>query len=314
MTKEHYISLGSSDLMISSMGIGTWAWGDQWYWGYGQNYSENDVQEAFQVSLSAGINFFDTAEAYGRGESERILGKAVRASNQDVHIATKFFPYPWRLTQKQLISALKNSLKRLGVKQVALYQIHWPFPPISIETWMNALADAVELGLTQCVGVSNYNMDQMSRAIDALDKRGIKLASNQVVYNLLDRRIEKNGLLARCQEMNVSVIAYSPLAQGLLSGKYTIQNPPSGVRRFRYNANLIAKVQPLLNLMREMGQEQGGKTPTQIALNWVISKGAIPIPGVKNRQQAMEVVGALGWHLSSEQMDALDKVSQEVSL
>jgi aryl-alcohol dehydrogenase-like predicted oxidoreductase len=200
------------------------------------------------------------------------------------------------------------------VKQVALYQIHWPFPPISIETWMNALADAVELGLTQCVGVSNYNMDQMSRAIDALDKRGIKLASNQVVYNLLDRRIEKNGLLARCQEMNVSVIAYSPLAQGLLSGKYTIQNPPSGVRRFRYNANLIAKVQPLLNLMREMGQEQGGKTPTQIALNWVISKGAIPIPGVKNRQQAMEVVGALGWHLSSEQMDALDKVSQEVSL
>lgn len=311
---ERYTSPGFSDLMISSMGIGTWAWGDQWYWGYGQNYSENDVLEAFRVSLSAGINFFDTAEAYGRGESERILGKAIRASNQDVHIATKFFPYPWRLTRKQLIAALNNSLKRLGMKRVSLYQIHWPFPPVTIETWMDALVDAVERGLTQCVGVSNFNIDQMSKAIDALGKRGIKLASNQVVYNLLDRRIEKNGLLARCQEMNVSVIAYSPLAQGLLSGKYTIQNPPAGVRRFRYHANLIAKIQPLLNLMREIGQEQGGKTPTQIALNWVISKGAIPIPGVKNKQQAMEVVGTLGWHLSSEQIDALDKISQEVSL
>ncbi len=310
--QEQLIPLGSSDVFISPMGIGTWAWGDRWYWGYGKGYSENDLHEAFLTSISSGINFFDTAEIYGQGESERLLGEVIQTTKQEVIVATKFFPYPWRLTRMQLVDALRKSLTRLKLNRIALYQIHQPFPSVPIETWMNALADAVEIGLIQCVGVSNYNQYQMSRAIEALNKRKISLASNQVIYNLLNREIEKNGLLARCREMNVTVIAYSPLAQGVLTGKYSTQNPPMGVRRYRYNPNLLKKIEPLLNLMREIGQEQGGKTLTQVALNWVISKGAVPIPGVKNKQQAMEVTGALGWRLTSEQIDALDLVSTKV--
>jgi aryl-alcohol dehydrogenase-like predicted oxidoreductase len=304
------IPIGKTDLRITPLGIGTWAWGARFMWGYGRGgYTDADLQAAFDAGLAAGINFFDTAEVYGDGRAERLLSQFVRASGQPVVIATKFMPYPWRLQRGLLMRSLRRSLDRLGMKSVDLYQIHWPFPPVPIETWMDALADAVEAGLTHAVGVSNYNLPQMQRAHQALDRRGVVLASNQVEYNLLNRAPERNGLLAACHELSVTLIAYSPLAMGMLTGKYTPENPPPGVRGRRYGHQLLARIQPLIALMREIGQAHGGKTPAQVALNWVICKGAVPIPGAKNARQAEQNVRALGWHLTDDEVAALDAAS-----
>lgn len=306
------ITLGSTDIKISPMGIGAWSWGDRFYWNYGRDYDRSDIQSAIETSLSAGINFFDTAESYGGGESERIIGEYLVEKNQPVVIATKFFPYPWRIRQESLINALRKSLERLKLDVIDLYQVHWPFPPRSVETWASALADAVEMKLTRAVGVSNYNLNQLRRAHAVLAKRNVLLASNQVEYHLLNRKIEKNGLLDACREMGISLIAYSPLGQGLLTGKYTPDNPLKGVRGRRYNSAYIARIQPLIRLMTDIGREHGGKTPAQVALNWLIQKGAIPIPGAKNSRQAEENAGALGWALSDEEILRLDHASDQV--
>lgn len=312
MDKESLVPLGKTDVWLSPLGLGAWAWGDRLYWSFGQGYDVADVRAAFELSLEGGINWVDTAEAYGSGKSEQLVGRFIAERGEPVVIATKFMPYPWRLGKNALRKALKRSLERLGVQRVDLYQIHWPFPPVPIETWADALADAVQDGLVRAVGVSNYNEEQMRRAYAVLAKRGVPLASNQVPYNLLDRRVEKNGLLKACQELGISLIAYSPIAQGVLTGKYTPERPLPGVRGRRYSRGLLERVQPLIQRMREIGREHGGKTPSQVALNWLICKGALPIPGAKNARQAQENAGALGWRLSLDEIAELEQLSQQV--
>jgi aryl-alcohol dehydrogenase-like predicted oxidoreductase len=198
------------------------------------------------------------------------------------------------------------------MKQVDLYQIHWPFRLASIETLMGGLADAVEAGLTKTVGVSNYNVEQMRQAHEALARRGVPLASNQVEYSLIQRQPETSGLLDLCHELGAPLIAYMPLGMGMLTGKYTPDNPPSGLRSRRYSKGFLARLQPLIKVMRGIGETHGDKTPAQVALNWVIAKGAVPIPGVKNARQAEDNVGAMNWSLTEVEVAALDAASQEV--
>ncbi len=307
------IALGSghaADIRVSALGLGAWQWGDRVMWGYGSGYAAAEVRGAFEASLRAGINWVDTAEVYGMGKSERLLGQFVRESNADILTATKFFPMPWRLRRGALLDALRASLRRLDMQRVDLYQMHWPVPLVSTETWMEAMADAVSAGLTRAVGVSNFNLDQTRRAHAALARRGVALASNQVEYSLLQRGPERNGLLNACGEMGVTLIAYSPLAKGMLSGKYTPDNPPPGARRRLYPPARLAAVQPLVGLLREVGQAHGGKTPSQVALNWAICKGALPIPGAKNAAQAQDNAGALGWRLTADEVAGLDEASE----
>jgi aryl-alcohol dehydrogenase-like predicted oxidoreductase len=303
------ISLGASGLRVSSLGIGTWAWGDRLFWGYGRDYADADLQAAFEASRAAGITWFDTAEIYGGGQSERLLGQFARAAGGPVAVATKFFPFPWRWRQSSVLNALRRSLQRLGLGQVDLYQIHQPFPPVAIETWMAGLADTVEAGLARAVGVSNYSPEQTRRAHAALARRGVPLASNQVAYSLLHRQPERDGLVEVCRDLNVTLIAYSPLAQGLLTGKYTSENPPPGLRGWRFNRRLVAQIQPLVALLSEAGAAHGGKIPAQVALNWVMCKGAVPIPGAKTARQAQDNAGALGWRLTDQEVAALDVAS-----
>jgi aryl-alcohol dehydrogenase-like predicted oxidoreductase len=309
--QKDLVRLGSSELWVSRLGIGTWAWGDRLFWGYGRGgYTDSDLEDAYQASRAAAISFFDTAEVYGRGRSERLLGRFMRAAGDQVVVATKFFPYPWRLRRSGLVRAVRGSLERMGLNRVDLYQIHWPFPPVPIETWMAGLADAVEAGLTRAVGVSNYDPVQMRRAHTALSQRGLPLVSNQVHYSLLHRQPEHNGLLDLCRELDVTLIAYSPLEMGVLTGKYTPENPPPGVRGRHYRREYLTQVQSLIALLREIGEAYGGVTPAQVALNWVMCKGAVPIPGAKNARQAEENTGALGWRLSGEEVAALDAASE----
>jgi len=269
--------------------------------------------------VESGINLIDTAPVYGFGHSEEVVGKALQGLRDKAVIATKA-ALEWsdagihrNASAARIRREVEDSLRRLKTDRIDLYQIHWPFPPVPIETWMAALADAVEAGLTRYVGVSNYNVEQTRRAHAALAKRGIALASNQVDYSLLNRKAEFSGLLETCKELGITLIAYSPLAQGLLTGKYTSDNPPPGIRGRRASAERMAQVDKLLSLLRRIGQNHGGKTPAQVALNWVICKGAIPIPGVKNARQAQDNTGALGCRLSDEDVASLDKASRQRS-
>jgi aryl-alcohol dehydrogenase-like predicted oxidoreductase len=305
--------LGKTGIRIPSLGIGAWAWGDRFFWSYGRGYGDEDIKAAFLTSLEAGITFVDTAEVYGLGRSERYIGNFLIESKTPVVIATKFFPFPWRFSKGSLLRALRNSLQRLKLDKVDLYQIHNPASLVPIETWAEALVEAVQLGLARAVGVSNYTVEQMKRAYHDLEKHGIPLASNQVIYNLINRQVEFDGLLKTCQEMGISLIAYSPLAQGILTGKYSPDNPLPGIRGQRYSRSLLERAQPLIRLMREVGDDHQGKTPAQVALNWTICKGTVPIPGAKNARQAQENAGAMGWSLSEAEVIALDEMSARLT-
>lgn len=276
-------------------------------WNYGVSHTDRDIGEAFQKSVEGGINFFDTAEMYGKGRSEVLLGECLRKTAAPGRIvATKFAPWPLRLRRSALLQALRASLARLGLERVDLYQVHFPYSLVPVEAWAEALADAVEAGLARAVGVSNYSAAQMRRAHEVLARRGIPLASNQVEYHLLNRKVERNGVLQCCRELEVALIAYSPLDKGLLTGKYTPEKRPQGPRRYMASAGKLRRIQPLLEFLRELGQRHQGKSASQVALNWLICKGAIPIPGAKNPSQAEENAAAMGWRLSTTEAGALD--------
>jgi aryl-alcohol dehydrogenase-like predicted oxidoreductase len=305
------IQLGKSDVRIPLMGTGCWQWGERKFWEYGSTYQKEDIYEAFRASIEAGILFFDTSEGYGQGESERLLGGITHKNCQRIIVATKYDPKPWRRWKRSVIYAGQQSLKRLRLQKVDLYQIHWPTPPLSIEKMAEALVELVESGRTRAVGVSNYNEEQMHRTYETLSKHGIPLASNQVRYSLYHREVEKNGVMKACKELGVTLIAYSPIAQGLLSGKYSPENLPTGRRRSYYGSALLAELQPLIKVLKEIGQSNGGKTPAQVALNWLLCKGVLPIPGAKNGRQVKENAGALGWRLSTHEVEVLDEISSK---
>ncbi len=294
----------------AELGLGTWSWGDRTMWNYGHGYAETDIEEAFNTTIAAGINLMDTAEVYGGGRSERFLGQFLKTSPTPILVATKFMPYPWRLNRGALMHSLDLSLERLGLSHVDLYQIHWPFPPMPVEFWVEALAKAVKSGKALAAGVSNYSKMQMQRAYTILSKYNLPLASNQVEYHLLNRTIEKNGLLDRCNELGVRLIAYSPLAKGLLTGKYSLESPPPGLRG-RQPAGKMKALPSLIALMTEIGKSHQDRTPSQVALNWLICKGALPIPGAKNAKQAAQNAGAKGWRLTPEEVKALDQASDK---
>jgi aryl-alcohol dehydrogenase-like predicted oxidoreductase len=296
----------------TEMGLGAWSWGDRSMWNYGRGYTDADIEDAFRTSLSAGVNLVDTAEVYGSGRSEHLLGQFLKTTQTPVLVATKFMPYPWRLNRTALLNALHRSLERLGLEKVDLYQIHWPFPPYPVETWVEEIAKVAKAGLTRAVGVSNYDKNQMQRAYTVLMGADLPLASNQVEYHLLNRVVEKNGLLDRCKELGVRLIAYSPLAKGFLTAKYNPENPPPGVRG-NGAVPKLKRIQPLIELMGDIGNGHAGKSPAQVALNWIICKGALPIPGAKTAKQAAQNVGAIGWRLTPEEIKALDEASDKVA-
>ncbi|MCC6260477.1 MAG: aldo/keto reductase [Anaerolineales bacterium] len=293
------------------MGLGAWQWGDRVIWGYGQAYTDDDIRKAFEASLNMGVQFVDTAEIYGSGYSERLLGIFLKETEQPVLVATKFFPWPWRFWKSSLLSALKHSLERLGLESVDLYQAHAPSWVMTPETMMEGMVECVQRGLTRTVGVSNFGQKNMIRAYTTLARHGIPLASNQVHYSLLNREVEKNGTLARCQELGVRLIAYSPLEEGLLTGKYSVENPPPGIRSSQY-ADLLKRIPPVIKLLQEIGLNYGDKTIAQVALNWLICKGALPIPGAKNAAQAEQNAGGAGWQLSAEDVAKLDEATDNI--
>lgn len=296
---------------IPALGIGTWAWGDKLFWTYGKDYGAPEVKSAFDHAVNSGLTFFDTAEIYGSGESERLIGQFAKKVSKPLFLATKYFPLPWRMGTEVIEKAIDNSLHRLQVKCIDLYQIHWHLHFLIPEkTLLQTLAKAVKKGKIAQVGVSNYSANQMRTAHKILGDLGIPLVSNQVNYSLMMRKIESNGVIETAKELGIAIIAYSPLAQGLLTGKYKNTNPPKGARQLdtRFGAKGLDQIQPLIRLMKDIGDQQG-RTCAQVALNWAIRKGTIPIPGAKNGEQALQNAGALGWELTDTEMAQLDRAS-----
>lgn len=307
------IALGSNGPIVKPLCIGTWQWGDKIFWNYGKNYNQQQVHEAFKAAVESGLTFFDTAEIYGTGDSETLIGQFMQEVAVPVQIATKYGPAPWRFTGQSVADALSGSLRRLQVDHVALYQVHWPFSFLmSQETLLKALAKEVKQGRIGAVGVSNYSADQMAQAHKTLAAEGIPLATNQVRYSLLTRQIESQGILDAARKLRVKIMAYSSLAQGLLGGKYTPDNLPTDARRLdqRFSRQGLAKIAPVIDALRQIG-EAHDRTPAQVALNWLIAQGdVIAIAGAKSPEQAQQNAGALGWSLSMAEVARLAEVSR----
>jgi aryl-alcohol dehydrogenase-like predicted oxidoreductase len=307
-------TLGKDGLAVPALGIGTWSWGDQLFWNYGTDYSESQVRQAFEVAVENGITLFDTAEVYGLGESERLLGKFLRSAELPIQVATKYFPLPWRWDTNAVEMALTDSLKRLGLERVDLYQVHWPFSFLmSNEVLFKALASEVKRGRIGAIGISNYSAEQTREAHRLLESQGVPLAVNQVRYSLLSREIETNGVIETARQLGMTVLAYSPLAQGLLTGKYTAQEKPFGVRQFdsRFSPSGLEAIAPVLSTLKELA-EKYEKTISQVALNWLAAQeSVIPIPGAKTSSQARQNAGAVGWTLTPEEVTKLSDVSAQ---
>ncbi|PKA61973.1 putative oxidoreductase [Apostasia shenzhenica] len=317
---EEKVKLGGSEVKVTKLGTGAWSWGDTTYWNEFQwdDRKLKAAKAAFNASIDSGINFIDTAEVYGSWitggavNSETLIGSFIKerqkAGPVDVSVATKFAALPWRLGRRSVVSALKNSLARLELSSVDLYQLHWP-GIWGNEGYIDGLGDAVEMGLVKAVGVSNYSERRLRDAYTRLKARRIPLASNQVNYSLIYRIPEENGVKAACDDLGVTLIAYCPIAQGALTGKYTPENPPTGPRGRIYTPEFLTKLKPLLDRIKDIGQNYG-KTSTQVVLNWLIcQENVVPIPGAKNAEQAAEFAGALGWKLKDWEIEELRKVA-----
>lgn len=310
---EHTISLGLSELRVPRLGLGAMVWGQstgraRWtpaQLAYGPSDGAAEEERALDVSIAAGVNLVDTAEMYSRGASEKRVGEL--AQGREVLIATKFPPGVFSRPQ-DFPEALARSLARLHRDTIDLFQHHFPSRRMPIPTVMGLMADAVEAGKSKAVGVSNYSADQMRLAHAELAKRGIPLASNQVQYSLLNRTPEVDGVLAACRELGVTLIAYSPMAGGALTGKYTIDSKARGLRRFlpRFRRKGMEALQPVVELLREIG-DRHSMSPSQVALRWLLeTEGVLPIPGAKNAKQAASNAASLLFTLTPAEVEALN--------
>lgn len=272
---------------LRPMGLGTNTWGS---WGR----AEPGLRAVYDAALQAGVPLLDTAEVYRLGAAERTLGLFL--GPQRPLVMSKFHPLPWRLGSRDLIHALRGSLRRLRLSSLDLYLLHFPRPPRSIETWMKALADAVEEGLCGGVGISNCDAEQTRRAHEALSRRGLRLACHQFEYSLLHRAPERDGVLAACFELGITPIAHQPLGRGLLSGS-------------RLQTSSRTDYGPLLSTLDAIARARG-KTRAQVALAWVIARGALPIPGTRSPRHVWENAQALELHLQEHELASLNLVSE----
>ncbi len=311
-------SLGKTGIMVSPIGLGVMQFsGGSGVFNVAYPSLTQDTKNAIvQAAVDGGINWFDTAEMYGLGRSEQSLAMALNAAGKaegEVVVATKWLPL-FR-TAGNIKRSINTRLRFLGGYNIDLYMVHQPWGFSSPEAEMNAMADLVEAGKIRSIGVSNFDAERMRLAHQALEKRGLPLAANQMEYSLLNRKIESDGVLAAAKELGVIIIAYTPLANGLLSGEYH-KNPDLLMSKpLFWRARIegqIARTRPLIEALDEIARRYQ-VTPAQVALNWVINfqgKAVVAIPGASKVYQAEQAAGAMQFKLSNEELTWLDEISQ----
>lgn len=310
------VDLGGSGVVVPDVGLGGWQWGDRGRWGFGTGYGPSEVVEAFLGALEGRGRFFDTAEVYGHGTSEQVLGWMAARVEEPLVLATKFAPLPGRGGVRAVPEALRGSLRRLRRQTVDLYQVHWADrDEFDIEALMQVLAGFVRDGSVRLLGVSNFSASEMLEADDALRREGLSLASQQVRYSLLHRAPERDGTLEACRERGATLIAYSPLEQGILTGRYDPARRPPGPRASSpyYLPEVWPEVSALLGVMRDIAAAHGERPLAQVAVNWLRAQpGVLPIVGVKSGAQSREAMGAREWSLTEAELARLDEASARV--
>ena len=285
---------------VSRIGLGTWQFGSR-EWGYGDSYASGAARDIVQRARALGVTLFDTAEVYGLGKSEKILGEALGDERADVAVASKIFPvapFPAVIKQRE-----RGSARRLQLDRIPLYQIHQSNPLVPDSVIMPGMRDLLDEGKIGAAGVSNYSLDRWKKADAAL---GRPVVSNQVSFSLAYPRALEN-MVPFAERENRIVIAYSPLAQGLLGGKYGLDNRPGGVRAANslFGTENLRRIDPLLQTLRDVAAEVDAK-PAQVALAWLISlPGVVAIPGASSVEQLEFNVAAAEVELSTESRDAL---------
>ncbi len=295
-----YVEVGG--VRVSAIGLGTWQFGSG-EWGYGDDYARHEAGAIVHRALDLGVNLVDTAEIYGRGRSERIVGEAIGGRRDEVFLATKLLPIlplppivEWRA---------RESAKRLGVDRIDLYQVHWPNPVVPDRPIMEGMRRVLDSGLVAHAGVSNYSLTRWQRAEAALRR---PVLSNQVRYNLVQRKPERD-LVPWAQREGRIVIAYSPLAQGFLSGRYDADHLPGGSAR-RTNALFLpqnmTRAAELVDTLRSVAKQHEA-TPSQIALAWLVHQpNVVAIPGASSVAQLEANVAAADIDLTDDEIRTLE--------
>jgi aryl-alcohol dehydrogenase-like predicted oxidoreductase len=315
-------TLGKTNIKVTPIGLGMMEFA-----GGGSNMlgrafpviGQDEKNATVKAALDGGINWFDTAELYGGGKSEASLAEALKAAgkkDQDVVVATKWWPL--LRTARNIPISIQDRIHYLNGYSISLYMVHNPGSFSSPEAEMDAMADLVEAGKIRSVGVSNFNPERMRRAHKALQKRGLTLAVNQMLYSLLNRSIETNGVLETAKELGVTIIAYTPLASGLLTGKYH-KNPELLVKKSFWSRSRlqggVEKSRALVQVLEEIGARYKA-SPAQVALNWVINsqgESVVTIPGATKVSQARESAGAMQFTLSADEIGRLSELSKKAS-
>jgi aryl-alcohol dehydrogenase-like predicted oxidoreductase len=313
-------SLGKSDLRITPIGLGCWQFSKQQnmagkFW---PKMEDDLIKQMVKISLDGGINWFDTAEIYGNGASERILAASLKDIGKkpgEIIVATKWWPM-FRFAEN-ILKTIDQRIDALTPYPIDLYQVHQPWGFSNEKAEMEAMARLVKEHKIRYVGVSNFSAAKMRSAWEVLQKHGIHLVSNQVRYNLLDRKIESNGILQAAKELGITIIAYSPLAQGLITGKFH-DNPELlkniGMRKYSspFKPAGLEKSRPLVKTVQEIATKYG-VTSSQVALNWLISfhgETVVAIPGATKESHAKENAGAMTFSLTAEDLSLLDQKSE----
>ena len=318
-------------------------------WNYDPS-QDGEIYEAYKAVRLAGVSIFDTADSYGtldlNGRAEILLGEFERRLQSELttnesetssnsgpfpsflnwnspstpslpppqQVATKFAPYPWRVTRNSIVSAAEASLKRLGQSKLTLAQLHWStanYQPFQERALWEGIGDVYDKGLCEAVGVSNYGPLQLSKIAAYMKEREVPLATAQVQYSLMTVKASED-MKQVCDDTDCTLISYSPLCLGLLTCKYDLDNlPPAGNPRRQLFRELLPGAQPLLTTLKAVAAEYD-KSPSQVAINWTICKGGVPIPGARDLKQASENIGSIGWSLSPDALEELDRVAMQV--
>jgi aryl-alcohol dehydrogenase-like predicted oxidoreductase len=291
---------------VSRIGLGTWQFGSR-EWGYGDSYASGAARDIVRRARALGVTLFDTAEAYGLGKSERILGDALGDERADVAVASKIFPvapFPVVIKQRERASA-----RRLQLDRIPLYQIHQPNPVVPDSVIMPGMRDLLDSGAIGAAGVSNYSLSRWQKADSAL---GRPVISNQVHFSLAHPRA-LDDLVPFAEREKRVVIAYSPLAQGLLGGKYGVDNRPGGIRAVNslFGTENLRRIEPLLQTLRDVAAQVDAK-PAQVALAWLLSlPNVVAIPGASSVEQLEFNVAAADIELSADSRDALTAAARD---
>jgi len=312
-------SLGGSDLHVSAIGLGCWQFskGKNLVGRFWPALPQETIAQVVKASVDAGITWFDTAEVYGGGESERALAHALTTlgiAPGTVTVASKWWPLA--RTAASITATIDQRLRCLQPYPIDLYQIHQPFSLSSVSAQMKAMARLADAGNIRYVGVSNFDAKRMREAHRALAEQGLHLVSNQMKYSLLDRSIEHNGVLETAQELGISIIAYSPLEQGILTGRFhEPSNSPERLSRMRrmsgnYRPASLARSRPVIETLKEVAQSHEA-TVAQIALAWLVQahgEAIVAIPGASSVRQVQSNAGAMQVELTASEMAALSAV------